>query len=103
MKKWFGIGLLVLLIAGLIWVETCRSGSIIGEDTLLLSSGYYESCGCDLSAKDRGRLIGFARDRYTLYLLFDVKQDREHVYVASMGRGKFYHITRTREVPAGMP
>ena len=100
MKKRIGIGVLLLLMAGLIWMETCENGSIVGEDTLLLSSGYYERCDCGLSVKDRGLVRGIVRDRFTTYLLFDVKQDIEHVYVAGMGRGALYHIARRVETPA---
>ena len=102
MKGWtvFGIALLLLLALLLIVAERWEGAGFIGEDGLLLSSGYYEPCDCDLSVKDRGIPRGIVRNRYTLYLLFDVKQDREHVYVAGMGRGEFYHIVRPVEVPA---
>jgi len=101
MKKWLAIGLLVAVIAFLIFVEVCPSGTMQGEGVLSLPMGYYEQCDCELSVGDRGVLQGFVRDRYACYLFFSVRQDPVHVYVAAMGHGAFYHLTRPAEAPAG--
>jgi len=42
-KKWLGIGLLVLLIAGLIWVETCRDAVGVGLDRPGAGTGIWKT------------------------------------------------------------
>lgn len=97
MKKKVTVCIIIIMAIVALVLYSNRTIGILSDpenETVILNNGTrYTACYDDHTNKDRGWILGKITGSYNgVYYVFSVKGDykREYIYVAAMGRGRFY-------------